>query len=161
MRWVAIFTDRAGALDIRHIEMDALYHGPGWTHRAEFADDVERATRAPAWICDAQYHWVVGDLLGERADTFVWLDLPRRTVMSRVLRRSVALYYYTASKAIYEEVPNRSTMYAARPHDDRAIRREASSLRMAQHLAGWVPPEVLRYSRAVMRRVRRLGRRQA
>lgn len=79
----------AGALDIRHIEMDALYHGPGWTHRAEFADDVERATRAPAWICDAQYHWVVGDLLGERADTFVWLDLPRRTVMSRVLRRSV------------------------------------------------------------------------
>ncbi|MFF4900631.1 MFS transporter [Streptomyces sp. NPDC001068] len=79
----------AAALDIRHIEMDALYHGPGWTHRAEFADDVERATRAPAWICDAQYHWVVGDLLGERADMFVWLDLPRRTVMSRVLRRSV------------------------------------------------------------------------
>ncbi|MCX5250885.1 MFS transporter [Streptomyces sp. NBC_00201] len=79
----------AGALDIRHIEMDALYHGPGWTHRAEFADDVERATRTPAWICDAQYHWVVGDLLGERADTFVWLDLSRRTVMNRVLRRSV------------------------------------------------------------------------
>ncbi|MDX3380718.1 MFS transporter [Streptomyces niveiscabiei] len=79
----------AGALDLRHIEMDALYHGPGWTRRAEFADDVERATRTPAWICDAQYHWVVGDLLGERADTFVWLDLPRRTVMRRVLRRSL------------------------------------------------------------------------
>ncbi|WP_063786309.1 MFS transporter [Streptomyces acidiscabies] len=79
----------ARALDIPHIEMDALYHGPGWTHRAQFPDDVERVTRAPAWICDAQYHWVVGDLLGERADTFVWLDLPRRTVMRRVLRRSV------------------------------------------------------------------------
>ncbi|MEU1306777.1 MFS transporter [Streptomyces shenzhenensis] len=79
----------AGALDIRHIEMDALYHGPGWTRRAEFEDDVERATRTPSWICDAQYHWVIGDLLGERADTFVWLDLPRRTVISRVLRRSV------------------------------------------------------------------------
>ncbi|MET8975177.1 MFS transporter [Streptomyces sp. NPDC004539] len=79
----------AGVLDVRHIEMDALYHGPGWTHRPEFAGDVERVTRAPAWICDAQYHWVVGELLGERADTFVWLDLPRRTVMRRVLRRSL------------------------------------------------------------------------
>ncbi|WP_416969845.1 MFS transporter [Streptomyces sp. 4F14] len=79
----------AGVLGIRRIDMDALYHGPAWTRRAEFADDVERATRAPDWICDAQYHWVVGDLLGERADTFVWLDLPRRTVMHRVLRRSL------------------------------------------------------------------------
>nr|CAC80912.1 NikN protein [Streptomyces tendae] len=79
----------AGALDIRHIEMDALYHGARLDPSDGVADDVERATRAPAWICDAQYHWVVGDLLGERADTFVWLDLPRRTVMRRVLLRSV------------------------------------------------------------------------
>ena len=45
-----------------------------------------------------------------------------------VLRRSVALYYYTASKAIYEEVPNRSTMYVARPRDGSAVRREAKGL---------------------------------
>jgi len=77
-----------------------------------------------------------------------------------VLRRSVALYYYTASKAIYEEAPNRSTMYVARPSDDSAVRREAKGLRMQQHLEGWVPPEVLRYSRGVMRRVRKLVRRQ-
>lgn len=73
-----------------------------------------------------------------------------------VRRRSVALYYYTASRAIYEEVPNRSTMYAARPGDNVGVRREAASLRMDQHLAEWVPPEVLRYSRAILRRVRKL-----
>ena len=83
------------------------------------------------------------------------------TTPDGVLRRSLALYYYTASKAIYEELPNRSTMYVARPGDGDAIRREAASLRRDQHLAGWVPPEVLRYSRGVVRRLRKLLRRQA
>ena len=77
-------------------------------------------------------------------------------VPESVRRRSVALYYYTASKAIYEELPNRSTMYFARPGDDASVRREAANLRMDQHLAGWVPPEVLRYSRGILRRVKKL-----
>ena len=75
-----------------------------------------------------------------------------------VFRRSVALYYYTASKAVYEEVPNRSTMYVARPGDDADTRREAAHLRFDQHLQQWVPPAVLRYSRAIMRRARKLLR---
>ena len=74
-----------------------------------------------------------------------------------VLRRSVALYYYTASKAVYEEVPNRSTMYAARPGDDAGTRREAATLRREQHLNEWVPPAMLRYWRGAMRRVRKLA----
>ena len=78
------------------------------------------------------------------------------TTPEGTLRRSVALYYYTASKAIYDEVPNRSTMYAARPGDDASVRREAALLRREQHLGEWVPPAVLRYSRAVARRVRKL-----
>jgi len=76
-------------LGIPHIEMDALYHGPGWTRRAEFEADVERFTASDTWVCDAQYHWIVGDVLAGRADTFVWLDLPRHTVMHRVIRRSL------------------------------------------------------------------------
>lgn len=84
------------------------------------------------------------------------------TTPDGVLRRSVALYYYTASKAIYEEVPNLSTMYAARPGDAADIRREAAQLRRNQYVEQWVPPAVLRYSRGVMRRMRRLvGRRAA
>jgi 2OG-Fe(II) oxygenase superfamily len=80
------------------------------------------------------------------------------TTPDGLLRRSVALYYYTASKAVYDEIPNRSTMYAARPGDSVDIQREAASLRRDQHLQEWVPPAVLRYSRAVMRRLRKLGR---
>ena len=72
-----------------------------------------------------------------------------------VLRRSIELYYYTASRAIYDEVPNRSTMYAARPGDDAEIRREARSLRLEQHLAQWAPPALLRYYRGAMRRLKK------
>jgi hypothetical protein len=74
-----------------------------------------------------------------------------------IKRRSIALYYYTASRAIYEEVPNRSTMYAARPQDTAVNRKEARALRMDQHLRQWVPPAVLRYSKAIIRRARKLG----
>jgi hypothetical protein len=73
-----------------------------------------------------------------------------------VMRRSVALYYYTASKAVYEEVPNLSTMYVARPGDSADTQREAKQLRRNQYVEQWVPPAVLRYSRGVIRRVRRL-----
>lgn len=79
------------------------------------------------------------------------------TTPDGVLRRSIALYYYTASRAIYEEVPNHSTMYAARPGDNADTQREAAVLRREQHLEQWVPPAVLRYSRAIIRRVRRLS----
>lgn len=77
------------------------------------------------------------------------------TTPDGVVRRSVALYYYTASKAVYDEVPNVSTMYAARPGEDAQNRREAAQLRRDQYLAQWVPPAVLRYSRALSRRLRK------
>ena len=70
-----------------------------------------------------------------------------------VVRRSIALYYYTASKTIYNEVPTTSTMYHARPGEDRDTRREARSLRVDQHLRQWVPPALLRYAYALKRRL--------
>ena len=72
-----------------------------------------------------------------------------------VLRRSIALYYYTASKEIYNEVPSTSTMYHARPGDDATVRREARQLRLDEHLRQWVPPALLRYVFAIQRRLRR------
>ncbi|NPC99119.1 shikimate kinase [Nocardioides sp. zg-DK7169] len=38
----------AEVLAIPHVELDALHHGPGWTPRPEFLDDVDRlAKEAP------------------------------------------------------------------------------------------------------------------
>ncbi|MET0335145.1 MAG: 2OG-Fe(II) oxygenase [Rhizobacter sp.] len=70
-----------------------------------------------------------------------------------VSRRSIALYYYTASKEIYKEVPDNGTMYQARPTDDAGTRREARQLKLDQHLRQWVPPALLRYVHAVRRRI--------
>lgn len=70
-----------------------------------------------------------------------------------VLRRSIALYYYTASKSIYQEVPTNSTIYHARPTDDARTRREARQLRIDQHLRQWVPPAMYRYVFAIKRRL--------
>ncbi len=68
------------------------------------------------------------------------------------LRRSIALYYYTASKSIYDEVPAVSTIYHARPGDGAAAHREARHLRLDQHLRQWVPPALQRYAFALKRR---------
>jgi hypothetical protein len=70
-----------------------------------------------------------------------------------VFRRSIALYYYTASREIYNEIPNLSTIYHARPGDDKATHREARSLRLEQHLRQWVPPALQRYVFALKRRL--------
>lgn len=70
-----------------------------------------------------------------------------------VFRRSIALYYYTASREIYNEVPANSTIYFARPGDDASARRLAFSLRLDEHLRQWVPPALYRYAFAIKRRL--------
>ncbi|MQS16960.1 adenylate kinase [Streptomyces kaniharaensis] len=79
----------AAQLGLPRAELDALHHGPGWVKRPEFEADVDRFTAGPAWVCEEQYYGVLGGLLWERADTLVWLDLPRRTVTRRVVSRSL------------------------------------------------------------------------
>lgn len=70
-------------------------------------------------------------------------------------RRSMALYYYTASRAVYQETPNVSTMYVARPADSGHDKAEARRLRREQHLREWLPPVGYR---ALARARRVLGR---
>ncbi|WP_448614449.1 hypothetical protein [Modestobacter sp. URMC 112] len=78
----------AGVLGVRHVEIDALHHGPRWTPRPSFEDDVRRVAAEPAWVTEWQYRQVRAVLAG-RADLVVWLDLPRATVMWQVVSRTV------------------------------------------------------------------------
>lgn len=70
-------------------ELDALHHGPSWTPRPEFMADVEAFSSADAWVSEWQYP-AARELLADRADTLVWLDVPTRVGLTRVVRRTVA-----------------------------------------------------------------------
>lgn len=71
-----------------HHEMDALYHGPGWTRLVSFEDDVAAICAGEQWVFDSFGYKEVRDLVWSRADTVVWLDYSRPVVLGRVLRRS-------------------------------------------------------------------------
>ena len=79
----------AAVLGVPQVELDALFHGPGWTPRADFARDVHRFSAGPAWVTEWQYA-SVRTHLADRADLLVWLDLPRRRVMRQVVVRTLA-----------------------------------------------------------------------
>lgn len=72
-----------------------------------------------------------------------------------ITRKSLALYYYTASKRVYEEFPTYSTMYAARPFDTKEIKIKALKLRLHNYLNDWLPPIVYRFFKYVMRIIRK------
>ena len=74
-----------------------------------------------------------------------------------VARRSIALYYYTASKQVLDEVPNFSTMYRARPDDSASVKTEARRFRTEEHLRDWLPPVVLRGINRLRRAPRKLA----
>jgi 2OG-Fe(II) oxygenase superfamily len=78
------------------------------------------------------------------ADSYHGHPDPLRTPEG-VTRRSMALYYYTASRSIYREVPNLSTMYQARPGESSAARKQAWWMRFDQQLQDWVPPRLARF----------------
>jgi adenylate kinase family enzyme len=80
----------AQRLQVPFIEMDALVHGPGWV---ETPDDELRARIEPivisdGWVIDGAYRGKLGDLLLRSADVVVWLDLPMRIWLPRLIRRT-------------------------------------------------------------------------
>jgi adenylate kinase family enzyme len=82
----------AKRLAVPYVELDAFMHQPGWRPRPdnEFMDEVNKATAQPGWVVDGNYRrFVIEGPVWKRADTVVWLDLPRHTVMRRVIVRTV------------------------------------------------------------------------
>jgi len=49
---------------------------------------VSFATEGDDWVTDSTYHSVLGNLVVDRSDVLVWLDLPVPLVMWRLIRRT-------------------------------------------------------------------------
>ena len=77
-------------LGVPFLELDSIYHQPGWVPLAaeEFRRRVAEVTAGDGWVIDGNYS-AVQSLVWARADTVVWIDLPRRTVMRQVIWRTL------------------------------------------------------------------------
>lgn len=79
----------AATLSLRYTELDALHHGASWAPRPGFLTDVERLARSSEWVTEWQYP-SAREMLADRADLLVLLDLPRWLIMARITRRTLA-----------------------------------------------------------------------
>lgn len=80
----------ARRLDVPFVELDALVHGPGWveTPDDELRAKVEPIVASDGWVIDGAYQRKLGDLVLRSADVVVWLDLPIRVWLPRLVRRT-------------------------------------------------------------------------
>jgi len=78
------------SLGVPFVELDEIFHQPGWEDlpQDDFRSRVADAVSRDEWVVDGNYS-AVQDLVWQRAETVVWLDLPRRVVMCRVVMRTV------------------------------------------------------------------------
>jgi adenylate kinase family enzyme len=80
----------AVVLGVPYLELDAVFHQPGW--RPLPGEEFRRIVAAKAadvgWVIDGNYS-AVQPLIWARADTVVWLDLPKRTVMRQIAWRTL------------------------------------------------------------------------
>lgn len=87
----------AEILGVARLELDAVFWDAGWVHR-----DIEEshalvrafvAANPSGWVADGNWTSRLKGLLDpgtpDGADVFVWLDHPRRTVMRRVIARTL------------------------------------------------------------------------
>ena len=81
----------ARRLDVPFVELDALHHGPNWTEATaeEFQAKVAPLVAGDGWVIDGGYWAKLGDLVLGNADTVVWIDLPVRIWLPRLIRRTI------------------------------------------------------------------------
>lgn len=80
----------AARLGVPHIELDAIHHQADWmpSPPERLREAVTRGIESDGWVVDGNYAGV-RDLVWARADTVVWLDMPRMLVMWQVLTRTL------------------------------------------------------------------------
>ncbi len=81
----------AARLEVPFHELDALFWKPGWVEST--AEELHAAVVAiiatDAWVIDGSYQSKIGQLVLGNADVVVWLDLPLRTWLPRLVRRTI------------------------------------------------------------------------
>ena len=104
MKRVAIVTSASGSggttvgreiatrLGVPFHELDALFWQPEWTEpdRDDFRQRVARIVATGSWVIDGSYQSWIGQLVLGSAEVVVWLDLPMRVWLPRLLRRTVS-----------------------------------------------------------------------
>jgi adenylate kinase family enzyme len=85
----------AERLGVPFVELDSLVHGPGWveTSDEELRRRVEPILAGDGWVVDGTYQRKLGWLVPDAADTVVWLDLPARVWLPRLLRRTARRWW--------------------------------------------------------------------
>ena len=102
MRRVAILASASGngkttlgrelarRLDVPFHELDALHHGPGWTEATadELRARVEPLVAEDEWVVDGRIEASSAIWCSSAPTLVVWLDLPLRVWLPRLLRRT-------------------------------------------------------------------------
>jgi adenylate kinase family enzyme len=81
----------AEQLAVPFIELDALHHGPGWVPAS--AEQLSAQVCAAlddqrGWVVDGNYDGKLQNLVIDRAELILWLDLPLSTKLRRLIKRS-------------------------------------------------------------------------
>jgi adenylate kinase family enzyme len=81
----------ARRLGVKHVELDALCHLPYWREatNADFRRAALAELAAPAWVVDGTYERKLGNVVYERVELVVWLDLPLPVILFRLVGRAL------------------------------------------------------------------------
>lgn len=82
--------DLAVRLGVPLLHLDAIYYRKGWVKRgeADFVRELEEFCAGDGWVTDGNYLPYCG-VRAARADTLVFVDMPRWVCFGRIVRRSL------------------------------------------------------------------------
>jgi adenylate kinase family enzyme len=85
----------AKKLELPYIELDDLFHLPGWQERPtpEFRALVDAATQGEKWVVAGTYFSKTQDITWPRADTLIYLDMPLLSNFWQLVKRSFRRAY--------------------------------------------------------------------
>ena len=79
----------AAARGLPFVELDGFVEGPGWTVLPDFAERIAEMAAGDSWVTDNLWYPEVEQLLVDRAQLVVWLDLERSVILRRLGGRTL------------------------------------------------------------------------